>query len=61
LACATGSNRFRGFFGAVKRTSVATGFESRVMRIFRSVRRSASASGQRWHRSLTLKVFTIEA
>jgi len=60
LACATGSNRFRGFLGAVNRTSLATGVESRVMMISRSLRRSASASGQRWRRSLTLKVFMGE-
>ena len=58
LPCATGSNRFRGFFGGVNRTSLATGLESRVMTISRSVRRRASASGQRWRRSLTGKVFT---
>jgi hypothetical protein len=60
LPCATGSNRFRRFFGGVNLTSLATGLESRVMMISRSLRSSASASGQRWRRSLTLKVFMSE-
>jgi hypothetical protein len=58
--CATGSNRFRFFLGGVNLTSLATGLESRVMMISRSVRRSASAWGQRWRRSLTLKLFMTE-
>jgi hypothetical protein len=57
LPCATGSKRFRRFFGGVNLTSLATGLESRVMMISRSLRRSASAWGQRWRRSLTLKLF----
>ena len=57
LACATGSNRGRGFLVSVIRTSLATGAPSRVTTTSPFRRSSASAAGHLCLRSRTLMVF----
>jgi hypothetical protein len=57
-ACAATSQRGRLSFCTSSRTSLATGFESRVIRISFSTSNAASASGQRCRKSRIVMVFT---
>src|ERR1051326_6448043 len=56
--CSSGFHRLRLAVLSATRTRLATGLESRVMRIYSSICSAASASGQRWRRSRMVIVFT---
>lgn len=59
-ACRRGSKRLRAASTSRTRTSLATGFPSRVMVISFSRSSIASAFGQRWRRSRTVMVFMAQ-
>src|SRR5208282_1397881 len=59
-AWASASQRGRLLPSSMTHTSLATGLESRVMRISFSIFNAASASGQRWRKSRIVIVFMVK-